>query len=133
MTERARHRHPVAPVEHVVAVGPLDQLDRRERVAAPVGQGDPLPAGPQDLGRGAEVRVEVGRRLERADDRVERDDLRARQSAGQHGGLAERPRVAALRPAPEPAAEPCDGVCAPSAAEVGLRVEHRHPGGVVLK
>jgi hypothetical protein len=45
VTERAGDRHAVAPVEDVVAIGPLEHRDRRQRATVAVGARDALPAG----------------------------------------------------------------------------------------
>jgi hypothetical protein len=50
---------------------PVD-LDRRDRRAAPLSQRQLLPAGPDPVGRGPEVPVEVTPGVDRADDGVQR-------------------------------------------------------------
>ena len=70
----------MAPVEHVVAVGPFAQSDRRERITSAVGKRDPLPARAHQLRCRPKTRVEVGARLDRADDRVQRHNLQSLRS-----------------------------------------------------
>ena len=57
------------PMAHAV------DLDRRDRLTAPLGQRQPLPAGPDPARGGPEAAVEVAPRAGGADDRVEPDCL----------------------------------------------------------
>ena len=75
--ERARDRDAVVPVAHEVQLADAEDGDRRERLTAALGLGDPLPAGPQPRARGAEGAVELLRAVDGPDDRVERDGLEA--------------------------------------------------------
>jgi hypothetical protein len=64
-------------VLHEVQFAHPVHVDRRHRLAAALGGGDPLPAGP-DLARGrAEAAVELAAPVDRSHDRVERDRLQA--------------------------------------------------------
>jgi len=73
-----RDRHPVVPVfDEVQAADPV-HLDRRDRLAAPLGQREPFPAGSHPAGGGPEPVVEVAPRVESADDRVQPDGLQAK-------------------------------------------------------
>ena len=73
--ERAGDRHAVVPVAHEVQLADPVDGDRRERLAAALRLGDPLPAGAQPRAGGAEVAVEVLGAVDGADDRVELDRL----------------------------------------------------------
>ena len=71
--ERARDRDAVMAVaDEVQLADPVDG-DRRERLAAPLRLGDPLPARAQPRAGGAEGAVELLRAVDGADDRVELD------------------------------------------------------------
>ena len=64
-------------VAHEVEVADLVERDRRERLAAPLGGGDPLPAAAQPRRGRAQAAVEVDGAVDGADDRVERHHLEA--------------------------------------------------------
>jgi hypothetical protein len=121
--ERTSDRHAVAPIDHVIAVIPSSQYHRRQRDASAVGQGDPLPAVPHDVGGGPEAGIEVRRGLNRADDRAKRNHLQPRRAPRDRRrsvGLGGR---AAAPSAGEQAAHPGEGVRPPSTPEIGLSVK----------
>ena len=64
----------VAVCHEMLAVDAVN-LDRRDRLAAPDGQGQALPPVPNLGGGGPEVPVEVAPRASRADDGIHRDGL----------------------------------------------------------
>ena len=125
--ERLGHRHAVVAVAHEVQVADLEERDRRHRLAAALGGGDPLPARAQPRRGRPEAAVEVDRAVDRADDRVERDDL---QPAVDLAGAPERvddlleredqPDVVGL--APQPPRDVGQQPGPPGAREVVLRV-----------
>ena len=62
-------------VGHEMRAADAVHLDRRDRLAAPGGQGQPLPPGPNPGGSGPEPLVEVAPRAGCANDGIQRDDL----------------------------------------------------------
>ena len=73
--QRSRDGNAVAAVDDVIAVRLSVQDNRRQRVAFAVRQCDPCPAPAHRIRRGAEVRIEAGGWLERADDCPQRHYL----------------------------------------------------------
>ena len=69
-------RHPVVLVFDEVQAADAVHLDRRDRLAAPLCQREPFPAGSHPVGGGTEPVVK-SRRVERADDRAQPDGLQA--------------------------------------------------------
>src|ERR671936_3153928 len=128
--ERLCDRDALAAVNDVVAVGALQQLDRRQRDALAVGERDAFPSGPDELRCGTEARVEVPGWFERSDDSRERDDLESCRSLRRGGGVRERQGAVAVPAPKDPAADPSQSVGAAPRAEVGLCVEERHAGRV---
>ena len=66
----------MAVLDEMAPANPV-HLDGRKGLAAPLGQRQVHPAGPQPVGCGPEPPVEVPPSVERADDRVQRDRLQA--------------------------------------------------------
>ena len=111
--ERLGDRHAVVAVADEVQVADPVDGDRRERLAAALGGGDPLPAAAHARGGGAEAAVEVARAVDGADDRVERDRLQPELRLADHpervDDLVERqdqPDVVGLPPQPPAEARP---------------------------
>ena len=129
---RARHRDAVVAVLDEVQVADPVDVDRRHRLAAPAGGGDPLPARPH-VGGGAEVAVELAAAaVDGADDRVERDQLDAEvvlaRAAERGHDLLEREHVGdvvGLRP--ELRDDPRQRAATTLAGEHRLRVVAWHP------
>ena len=69
-------------VDDVVAVLCLDQRDRWKRDALSMRECDPLPPRPHVLRGRPEAVIEVRARLDRTDDRIQRDDPQASRSRG---------------------------------------------------
>ena len=80
-------RDPVMAVLHEVQVTDPVHLDRRDRLTAPLGQRQPLPALPHPPARRPEPPVEVAGRVDRADDRVKPDRVQPEPALA---ALAER-------------------------------------------
>jgi len=126
VTERAGDRDAMVPVAHEVQLPDAVDVDRRHRLAAPLGGRDALPARPQAARGRAEAAVELAPAIDRADDRVERDRLAAEAAlAGPAEGLEnllewqDQVEVAGL--APKAVGEPCERAPATGAVEVELR------------
>jgi hypothetical protein len=107
--ERLRHGDAMVPVADEVQVADAVDGDRRERLAAALGGGDPLPAAAYARGGGAEAAVEVARAVDRAHDRVERDGLEAELRLADHPQRADhlveredQPDVVGLAAEPAP-------------------------------
>ena len=131
------HRHAVVAVADEEQVADLVQRDRRQRLPAPLGGGDPLPARAQPRRGRPEAAVEVGGAVDGADDRVQRHDLEPAVLAPDHAegvdDLLERedqPDVVGL--APQPPADVGEQACAAGAREVALSVGCGEPGGHAL-
>jgi hypothetical protein len=125
MAEGAGDRHAVAAVEHVVAVGPLEDDDRGQPAPAAVGARDALPPGRDAVGGGSEAGVEVRRGIDGADDRAEPDRPHPRRVPGQRLDAAEVARTRPARAAsPQRSADAGGEVAAARALEVRARAEH---------
>jgi hypothetical protein len=125
----------VAVADEVQVADPVDR-DRRERLAAALGGGDPLPAAADAGRRGPEAPVEVARAVDGADDGVERDGLQPELRLADHAervdDLVEREDerdVVGL--APQAPAELGDQLRASRPREVVLRVCRREAGAAV--
>src|SRR5699024_8102168 len=70
----------VVPVADEVVVPQLVDVDRRDLLADAAGTGDALPPRAALVGGGPEAAVEVLHLVDRADDRVERDQLQPEAS-----------------------------------------------------
>ncbi len=110
LLQRAGDGHAVMAVAHEVQVADPVDVDRRHRLAALAGLGDPLPA-PAGAGRGAEVAVELAApAVDGPDDRVQRDhllaDVHARRGAERGHDLVERAACARRRRARSAGARP---------------------------
>ena len=68
----AGHRDAVVAVAHEVDLADLEERDRRHRLAAAHGVGDPLPARPHARGGGTELAIEALGAVDGAEDRVQR-------------------------------------------------------------
>jgi hypothetical protein len=75
LTSRRGYRYPVVTVADEMPMTHAVDLDRRDRLTAPLGQRQPLPAGPEPARGGPEAAVEVAPRAGGADDRVQPDCL----------------------------------------------------------
>lgn len=95
-----------------------------------VSERDPLPARAHDLRSGTEAGIEVNGRLHRPNDRVQRNHFAATRRFQPACAIVHSRRIAGPSLSLEPASDPSDGMRPPGAAEVSLRVEGRHPGGV---
>jgi hypothetical protein len=134
--ERLRDRHAMVAVADEVEIADAVDRDRGERLAAPLGGRDPLPAAAHARGRRTEAAVEVARPVDGADDRVERDRLQAELHLADHAerldDLVERQDqrdVVGL--APQPPAELRQQLGASRAREVVLRIGAGEAGAVV--
>jgi hypothetical protein len=67
---RDRDRDPVMAVDHEVQLADAVHVDRRNRLAAPLGKREPLPPLPHPPAGGAEPAVEITAGVDGADDRV---------------------------------------------------------------
>ena len=128
-----RDRHPVVPVfDEVQAADPV-HLDRRDRLAAPLGQREPFPAGSHPVGSGPEPVVEFAPLIERADDRVQPDGLQAKLP---FAAITERAdhlmeghqAAGAVRAAAQPVGQPGGDLALPGSQEVFFHVRLREPG-----
>jgi hypothetical protein len=130
VSESACDGDTVTAVDHVIALQSLDHGDRRQGSPGAVGERNPFPAPPHLLRRGTEAVVEVRRRLERARDRAERDDLQIRRSRGQRCCAGKHLR-SSLNAPPQAgqARHTGEGTAPPGTAKVVLGVYHRHSCG----
>src|SRR5215471_3880997 len=98
LTGRGGYRYPVVAVVDEMQPAQAVDLDRRERLAAPLGQREPLPAGSHPAGGRPEAAVEVAARTGGAGDRVEPDRLQPQlplsAPAERAGDLIERRKAA---------------------------------------
>src|SRR4051794_104974 len=83
LTEGPGDGDPVASVDDVVAVGTLDDGDRRQRAAATMRERDALPALGDAVGGRPEAGVEDRRRVDRSDDRPQRDHAQVAARPGE--------------------------------------------------
>src|SRR5262249_61810633 len=113
----------------MVAVGyevqPADavHLDRRDRLAAPLGQGQPLPPEPHPGGGGPEAPVEVAPRAGGADDGIEPDRLQpqlplAAPAQRADNVIQRHEPVGSAAPAPPAARQRGPGPTAPGPEEI---------------
>ncbi len=126
-------RDPVMAVNHKVHVADAVHLDRRDRLAAPLGEREPLPPFPHPPAGGPEPAVEVTAGVDGADDRVQPDGPQAEPPLAAHpqGGddLVERQDEAdVVRPAAQPLGKPGQHLAAAGALEVVLDVGAREAG-----
>lgn len=75
LSGRCGYRYPMVTVADEMPIAHTVDLDRRDRLTAPLGQRQPLPAGPDPARAGPDAAVEVAPRAGGADDRVEPDCL----------------------------------------------------------
>ena len=75
LTDRSGYRYPMVTVANEMPMAHAVDLDRRDRLTAPLGQRQPLPAEPDPARGGPEAAVEVTPRAGGAHDRVEPDCL----------------------------------------------------------
>jgi hypothetical protein len=125
--ERLRHGHAVVAVAHEVEVADLVERDRRQRLAAPLGGGDALPARAQPRRGGPEAAVEVRGAVDRAHDRVQRHDLQpgvlaADDAERLHDLLEGEDQADVVGLAPQPAADVGQQARTARAREVALGV-----------
>ena len=125
--ESAGDRDTVVPVAHEVDVAHLQQVDRRHRLTSAHRGVDLLPACANPARGGAKAAIEIALAIDRADDRVERDDLQAevrlaRPAKGLDDLLEgeDQPDVVGL--APQPPGDLAEQPGATCPREVGLRV-----------
>ncbi len=114
-------------VLHEVQAADAVHVDGRDRLAAPLGQGQPLPPLPDARGGGPEPAVEIPGRVDGADDRIQPDGLQAKLALAAHpqGGddLVQRhDEVDVIGFAAQPVGEPGQRLPAPGALEVVLDV-----------
>src|SRR5580704_16141620 len=126
-------RHPVMAVAHEMLVADPVDLDRRNRLTAPLGQRQPFPPVPRPTGRGPEPAVEVAPRVDRADDRVHRYRLQPQPPlaapAERADDLVKRHDTAAVTaPAAQAAAQRRQDLAPPGPQEVVLDVCPRESG-----
>ena len=120
-------------VLHEVQIADAVHVDGRDRFAAPLGQGEPLPPFSDPPGGGPEPAVEVTGGVDGADHRAQLDDLQAEPpfAAEPQGGddLVERQHdVDVVRCAAQPLGEPGQHLPAAGALEVVLDVGAREAG-----
>jgi hypothetical protein len=125
--ERLRDRHAVVPVADEVQVADLVERDRRERLAAALGGGDPLPAAAQAGRRRAQAAVEVDGAVDAPDDLLQRYHLQpevvlARAPERLHDLLERKHERDVVGLAPKPAADVREKARPAGAGEVGLGV-----------
>jgi hypothetical protein len=126
-SERLGDGDAVVAVAYEVQVPDPVQGDRRQRLAAALGGGDPLPAAAQARRGGAEAAIEVRRAVDRADDRVQRHDLQpdvlpAGDAERVHNLLEREYQRDIARLAAQAAADVGQQARAPRAREVTLSV-----------
>ena len=128
-----RDGHPVVPIDHEVQPADPVHLDRRDGLPAPPGQGQSLPARPDPVGGGPEPGIEVTPCVDRADDRVQPDDLQAEPPLAAPAERGEyvvqcHQAARAARPAADPSGQAGHDVPPPGAQEVILRIHPGEPG-----
>jgi hypothetical protein len=124
VAECERDRYAVATVHNVIAVRSREQDNRRQRVTLAVRQRYPFPSVPYELGGGTEAGVELRGRLQRANDRTQRDDFEVRYAPNLRGHVGERRWAAPTPSAHEPAPDPGGRVGAAGSPEVRLCVQN---------
>jgi hypothetical protein len=102
-------------------------LDRRDRLAAPLGQGEALPPVPDPRRGGPEAPVEVAPRAGRADDGVQLDGLQpqlplAAPAQGAHNVIEHHKPVAPAAPAAQPVRQRGQELAPPGPQEVVLNI-----------
>ena len=128
--ERLRDRHAVVAVAHEVQVADLVERDRRQRLAATLGGGDPLPAAAEPRRGGPQAAVEVDRAVDAPDDLLQRHHLQpevvlAGAPERLHDLLERQHERDVVGLAPEPPADVREQPRPAGAGEVGLSVGAR--------
>jgi hypothetical protein len=123
----------VVTVGDEVQVADPVHVNGRDRLAAPLGQGEPLPAFPYPAAGGAEAAVEVPAGVHRADDGLQPDDLQAQPpltppAEGREHLVERKDEADVIRGTAQPLSQPGQHLAAADAQEVIRYVGPREPG-----